>query len=64
MFYWNEIKQQNKIYGISKTESIVFSLKELMSISLLQNYVFKNEYPFLKTPIFGQSQVTINMIQN
>jgi hypothetical protein len=35
-----------------------------MSISLLQTYVSKNEYFFLKTPIFGQSQVTINMIQN
>jgi len=53
MFYWNEIKQQNKIYGISKTKSIVFSYKEPTSISLLQNYVFKNEYLFLKTPIFG-----------
>jgi hypothetical protein len=53
MFYWNEIKQQNKIYGISKTKSRVFSYKERTSISLLQNYVFKNEYPFLKTLIFG-----------
>jgi hypothetical protein len=35
-----------------------------MSISLFQNYVFKNEYFFKKTPIFGQPQVTINMIQN
>jgi len=52
MFYWNEIKQQNQIYGISKTKFFVFTTKYL-HISLLQNYVSKNEYSFPITFIFG-----------
>jgi hypothetical protein len=47
------IKQQDSIYGI-KQKNVVSTTKYL-HLTLHQNCVSKNEYPFPRTPIFGQS---------
>ncbi len=54
-FYWNEIKHQDWICGLSKTKSTVSVTKYLHLLSYSQNCVFKNQYPFPRTPIFEQS---------
>jgi hypothetical protein len=46
-------KQQDKIYGISKTEYVVFYYKLPTIILTFHNCVSKNEIIFLKIPIFG-----------
>jgi len=51
------MKSNKKIKSVvfkKKTEFVVFATKYL-HLSLFQNCVFKNEYPFLIFPIFEQS---------
>jgi hypothetical protein len=51
-----EMKSNNKIkFVVYKNISCSFCYKVPTSISLPQNYVSKNGYPFPRTPIFGQS---------
>ncbi len=51
-----EMKSNIKIKSVvSKNKVYSFCYKVHTYLSLLQSCVFTNEYPFPKTPIFGQS---------
>jgi hypothetical protein len=58
------MKQQDYIYGISKTKYAVFATKHQHLFPYSKILCLRMKILFLEFPSLGSPEVTINMIQN